>query len=719
MKAQKPVLNKLSTFNNLPTLPHILLNLLDACNRESVDLDAIAALVEKDPSLSAKLLKLVNSAYFGLPQKIVGIGQAVVYVGASTIKNMTICACVYEAFPNSNTNGIFNLKNFWWHSLKCAFLAKAMAFEMNLDQPDEAFVSGLLHDIGKLVLWTNCRTAYEEILQRCSDHSQSVFEENRALGTTHCQVGEWLLKRWCFQGRIADAVCYHHESPERIAQAFPMTQAVWLANRLCQDNDASVREGLTLAQKILDFSNEAVSSLIEKASEEAREVAEALDIEVSVDGPNSPEVDERDEKKQKALAREVQNESLLVGTLEGFLAAKDRNEILSVISDGIKILIGVNRFLFFFFDSNKDYIYGYLPDAHGHFVKDRQLTISMMQGKSLLVRAISDKIPLNSFDADAEHPLAILDEQIIGWLGGEGLFCIPFIAQSDVIGVVVLGIQEKDLPGLAKSTKLVNIFMHKASLALSIEQFKRRQRKTIQEKRNEAATDLARKVVHEVNNPLSIIKNYLKILEFKLNEQQIAQDEIQIINEEISRVSDLLGKLTNFSNQPAPRQGGADINKLIRDLVSLTKDSLSKYSKISIHTEFEKDLPKVAAEEAELKQVFINLIKNAAEAIVSGGTIHIRTQYSGPSINGVNVSGEIGTVGHVEVIFEDDGPGIPENLKEKLFDPYVSSKKGNHSGLGLSIAYSIIRSFKGHMSCESILGKGTQFKIELPATNRS
>ena len=147
----------------------------------------------------------------------------------------------------------------------------------------------------------------------------------------------------------------------------------------------------------------------------------------------------------------------------------------------------------------------------------------------------------------------------------------------------------------------------------------------------------------------------------------------------------------------------------------MTRDSLSKQSNISIQTALEKDLPKVAGAEAEFKQVFINLIKNAAEAMVSGGTIHIRTQYMGPSINGLKMGGGKASVGYVEIIFEDDGPGIPEDLKEKLFDPYVSSKKGNHSGLGLSIAYSIIRSFKGHMDCESMLGKGTQFKIALPA----
>ena len=99
MNAQKPFFDQLSTLKNLPTLPHILLKLFESCSQDSVDLDEIAAIVGKDPSLSAKILKLVNSAYFGLPQKVQEINQAVVLVGTSGIRNMAICACVYEAFP--------------------------------------------------------------------------------------------------------------------------------------------------------------------------------------------------------------------------------------------------------------------------------------------------------------------------------------------------------------------------------------------------------------------------------------------------------------------------------------------------------------------------------------------------------------------------------------------------------------------------------------------
>ena len=84
---------------------------------------------------------------------------------------------------------------------------------------------------------------------------------------------------------------------------------------------------------------------------------------------------------------------------------------------------------------------------------------------------------------------------------------------------------------------------------------------------------------------------------------------------------------------------------------------------------------KILKEENSFKR---SLIKNAAEAMVSGGIIHIRTQYIGHSVDGITMRREKESPGHVEVLFEDDGPGIPEDLKEKLFDPYVSSKKGNH-----------------------------------------
>ena len=421
MKAQKPFFDNISTLKNLPTLPHILLKLFESCSHDSVDLVEIAAIVSKDPSLSAKILKLVNSAYFGLPQKVQEINQAVVLVGTSGIRNMAICACVYEAFPKPKKNGSFNLKMFWWHSLRCAFLSKRIASEMTSGQADEAFVSGLLHDIGKVVLWVNFNSAYEALLENCRVDGQPLIEGEARLGATHCEVAAWLLDRWNFQPVISDAVRYHHEPPARIAQALPMVQTVCVANFLCQDTEPGMNQGVELAQQILGLSSDDCFALIEKSGQEAKEVADALGIDISVDEPTQQAIDEKDQQVQDALVRDVRNVSLLMGSLEGFLKTKDRNGILTVISDGLKILLDINRFLYFQLDAEKSVLFGYPKDTEGRYTKNHGLAVSTGLDQSLLVKALLEKKPVNSFETAGQRPLTILDEQITRLLGGQGI----------------------------------------------------------------------------------------------------------------------------------------------------------------------------------------------------------------------------------------------------------------------------------------------------------
>ena len=719
MKAKTSIFDQISTLKNFPTLPHILLKLFEACNRDDLNLDEISAIVSKDPSLSIKVLKLANSDYFGLAKKIHEINHAVDLVGISEIKNLAMCACIYEAFAKPKNNGTFNLKAFWWHSLRCAFLAKNMAAALEFGQPDEAFVSGLLHDIGKVVLWANFDAASEDTLQDYpKDEERLIFEEAR-FGATHCDVATWLLNRWNFQTAITDPVRYHHESPARIAHALPMTQIVYIANFLCQDAESKMNEGVKMAQTILGLGSSECNDIMEKSSQDARGVADTLGIGINVDGSALKTIDEKDREIQDVLVREVRNVSLLTATVERFLTAQDQNDLLSVISTGLKILLDNNRFLCFLLDEKKGVLFGYDQDIEGRYKKNDSLSVSMNLDQSLLVKTILEKRPLNSFNAGAQNPATILDEQIIGLLGEQGIYCLPLIAQGDSLGVLVLAIQESELPNLLKNEKLLNILIHKGALALQLEHLRQSQLHEVQVKLVDATSDRARVVAHEVNNPLSIIKNYLKILEIKLSGKDLALDEIRIINEEISRVAQLLKKLTDFSNEKPVSQAMTDVNALLMDIVKLTKDSLIGHSGIKLLTDLEKALPKVNAEKAGLKQVFINLIKNAVKAMVSGGNLYIQTRYLSAPASGRRVHENKDATGHVEIQFRDDGPGIPDEIKEKLFDPYISSKKGEHFGLGLSIAYEIIKSFQGHITCESIPGKGTVFKIKLPVKGDS
>ena len=719
MKPQTSLFDQISTLKNFPTLPHILLKLFEACSRDDLSLDEISDIVSKDPSLSIKVLKLANSDYFGLAKKINQINHAVDLVGPSGIRNLATCACIYEAFAKPKKNESFNLKAFWWHSLRCAFLAKNIATALKFGQPDEAFVSGLLHDIGKVVLWINFNAADEDNFQDCPNDEERLIIEEARFGATHCDVATWLLNRWNFQAAIADPVRYHHESPNRMAHALPMTQIVYVANFLSQDAESRINEGVEMAQNFLGLGSSECNDIIEKSGQDAKDVADALGIGINVDASALKTTDEKDREIQDVLVRDVRNVSLLTATLEGFLTAQDQNDLLSVISTGLKILLDNNRFLCFLLDEKKGVLFGYVQDIEGRYTKNDSLSVSMSLDQSLLVKAILEKRPLNSFIAEAQNPATILDEQIIGLLGEQGIYCLPLIAQGDSVGVMVLAIQESDLPNLLKNEKLLNILIHKGALALRLEHLKQSQFHEVQVKLVDATSDLTKVVVHEVNNPLSIIKNYLKILEIKLSEKNLALDEIRIINEEISRVVQLLKKLTDFSKDKPVTPEMTDVNALLMDIVKLTKDSLLGHSDIKLLTDLEKPLPKVNAEKAGLKQVFINLIKNAIKAMESGGNLYIQTRHLSVPDSGRGVHKNKAVTGYVEIQFRDDGPGIPDAIKEKLFDPYVSSKKGEHFGLGLSIAYEIIKSFQGEIACESIPNQGTVFKIKLPVKGDS
>lgn len=713
MQFKKPIFEQVSTLKNLPSLPHILLKLLEACNQDNGGLNKISEIVHKDPSLSAKILRLVNSAYFGLPQRVEDIRQAVVLVGMNGVKNVAVCACVYEAFHKARGNDVFDLKRFWWHSLRCAFLAKRIAEEVKYSQPDEAFLSGLLHDIGKLVFWVNFRKNYEEILESSRDRPDRLLEGEARLGATHCEIAAWLLERWNLQSVVSDPILYHHEPASRIRNALPLVQIVYVAHGICQDRPSDRAEVLGIAKNVLGVDEHQLMTYLSESDLEASEVARTLDIEIDISETPKASSSAKDHKKREALVREVKNVSLLVGTLQGFLEAEDQDNILEVISKGLKVLFDVKRALFFVQDAEKGILQGKVPGQEG-FTVNHALNVSLNMADSLPVKTLIEERALDSFNAAESSPPVILDAQIIRFLGKEGIFCLPLIAQGEPVGVLVIGLDRAELSHLSKYMKLLDIFLHNGALALRLEQLRRNQLQAIQSERFGASANIARRVVHEVNNPLGIIKNYLKILGMKLAEQQVAQDEIRIISEEIDRVAEILRELSDFSSEKVLKKEKVDVNSLLLDILKITRESLVKDSKVELQFDLERALPVVLAEKDGLKQVFINLIKNAAEAMAGGGNLQIQTRYVPQPLEAHPSGDDNGHRGYVEITFSDDGPGIPDEIKAKLFEPYVSSKKGTHSGLGLSVAHNIIQSLKGKITCESHGDTGTEFKIELP-----
>jgi HD-like signal output (HDOD) protein/nitrogen-specific signal transduction histidine kinase len=717
MQIRKSILDQISTLRQLPTLPHILLKLIRACNRERGSLKEISAIIENDPSLTSKILRLVNSAYYALPRKIGSMDQAVAYLGTNAVKNTAICASVFGAFNQTRGDPSFNMKIFWWHSLRCAVLARLIAKKTQFNDPDEAFLSGLLHDIGRLVLWVNFRKEYKDLMGMYKGRSDLLLAGEIRLGATHCEIGAWLLQHWKLPSFMADSVLYHHEPVDRIFNALPLVQIVYVSNALSGEPSKLEEAGFKTGEAIFGFNRSEMEGLLTRTDREVEEVARSLDVEIEPPGEDRPP-SENDLEKQEGLIREVRDASLLLGTLQNLLVAEDETAVFKEIQQGLMILFDLRKAFFFLLDSEKNALLGKaIPgDAQSSMIED--LLIPMRMGESLLVRSLNEAKPTDSFGGSENPTPVILDEQIIRFIGKEGILSIPMIAYGEPVGVIALGLEKVEFSHLSKELSLLNMFTNQVALALRVLHLKPSQLKVVQSERLGASTSMARRVVHEVNNPLSIIKNYLKILGGKLAAQNIAQDEIRIISEEIDRVVLILRDLTAFSHSDVNRLERVDINALLWDLVKITKESMEKDSAIFIHTAFEPSLPWIMADKNALKQVFINIIKNASEAMGRGGNLYLQTRHLTTRLGETRIQHGEGEQGYVEVAIRDDGPGIPDEVKARLFEPFVTSKSGGHSGLGLSISHNIIKSLSGTLDCESSKDKGTAFRIALPVIRK-
>ncbi len=197
--------------SEIPTLSPVMSKVVEMADDPATTTSQLAHFISHDQAITLKILKLVNSAYYSLPQRIGTIDMAIVILGFEEIKNIGLSVAVIDAFKNYDTRHFFDLRHFWVHSVAVATGCKLIALELHQKVPGEAFVAGLIHDIGKLILSRHLPEEYARVIDRLRDDGGYDFEvEDELLGFTHAEAGGWLIKRWNLPDRQADAVYYHH-----------------------------------------------------------------------------------------------------------------------------------------------------------------------------------------------------------------------------------------------------------------------------------------------------------------------------------------------------------------------------------------------------------------------------------------------------------------------------------------------------------------------------
>ncbi len=427
-------------------------------------------------------MRMVNSAHSGFPSKVTSIEQGLLLLGMDAIKNIAISTAVFQVFDEAKDHGVFKLKLFWRHSLLCATLAELIAKKTSYSSPDEAFLSGLLHDIGKLILCVNFPDEYSDILQSSNNKSELLLAGEMRLGATHCEVGAWMIGRWHLQSFMADAVLYHHEPVHRILDALPLVKIVFVANALSADT-VEEEAKLTTAQEVFGFSRSDAKGLILQAEQEVHQIAQSLDIEIEPPELLHVSVSDTNHEKEQNLVRGVRDISLLQATLQNLLEAYGQEAILNVIQQGLQVLFDVDWALFLLLDPEKEALVGKggLEPTQDTLIKE--LVISLQAKKSLIVQSLQQGIPLDSFGHQKKVDLSIIDTQVIRLIGKSGILCLPMIAHKQNVGMIILGLEQAQVSHLSNQMKLLTMFANRSALALHADSVRQTQSKLVQSER--------------------------------------------------------------------------------------------------------------------------------------------------------------------------------------------------------------------------------------------
>jgi signal transduction histidine kinase len=214
---------------------------------------------------------------------------------------------------------------------------------------------------------------------------------------------------------------------------------------------------------------------------------------------------------------------------------------------------------------------------------------------------------------------------------------------------------------------------------------------------------LAAGVAHEVNTPLAVITSNAQMLMRQMDPDDPRTRTLEKIIAQAFRASEIANNLLKFSRVGGSEYSDLDVNRVITESLSLV-DPMLRAARITVHSQLKTSLPAVYGNSGKLQQVFMNLIMNARDAMPRGGELTIVTEAENSTV-------------HVEV--SDNGTGIPADHLNKIFDPFFTTKATSRgTGLGLAVTYGIIREHSGSIQVDSVVGRGTTFRLEFPAVRK-
>ncbi len=210
----KKITKVLDKIRELPTLPVIANKVSALLNDPKTDTIDLARIVEKDQSITTKILNIVNSSYYSLPQEVTNITQAISLLGYKNVSYIIMALSVFDTLKKSAKSS-FDRKEFWLHSIAAAILSVKIAKECMYSPADDTFTAGLLHDIGKVFMDGFLHEEFQMVIDSARKKNISFYEaEHMLFDFDHVMVGEWIARAWKLPLHVVASIKHHHQEPE-------------------------------------------------------------------------------------------------------------------------------------------------------------------------------------------------------------------------------------------------------------------------------------------------------------------------------------------------------------------------------------------------------------------------------------------------------------------------------------------------------------------------
>ena len=478
MKAQD-ALGLIEREENLPVLPQLFYQIVEAASDPDTEVSELSSLILQDQVLTGRVLRMANSAYYAMPQKISTVTRAVMVLGFISLKDFITAVTVVDTLNSDAFKGRL-FESFWVHALACGLSASFLVQRLNVDHREEAMIAGLVHDCGKLFLDHHFPKAYKRVIEGMRDGDSILAEERKAFGVTHVELGERIAKTWNLPNTLIEAVRNHH-SFSGSRKNVRLSDVIYLADLLSShsipqewkdriqwtETEVDTRKSASEICSKLDLSEEVVEEIIQATEQNIQRIAEDLSLtflnpskqEVTDSSPELFRLHREVERKERQLA--------MVNEISVFVMENPRpEELIQVVIEAIHRGIGFNRTLLFLLNTAEYTVDGRLGLGHDVPPFLREIRVPVISD-GLMGRAIQEKRAFNIVDTGSQSSNNLPSLEVSSLADIETFALVPFVAGTEVIGLVMVDNMVTREPIMDKEVDLIRTFLTMAGVYLA------------------------------------------------------------------------------------------------------------------------------------------------------------------------------------------------------------------------------------------------------------